>query len=126
MRWVEKLLDQLDGSIEWQSLGTLAWRYSEEEGWLLIAPSPLEIVGGAEDGESVFPFYSLHISILIEIFDELPTMLWDSMRNELSIEGKIDGSDAWITFCREPFEDDEPQDILDPDGSMRKKQPPAE
>lgn len=124
MRWVEKFLDQLDVSLEWQSEGTLAWRFYEEEGWLQIAPCPLEVVGGADDGETVYPFYSLHVAELIEIFDAVPDMLWTTMNGEFSLEGKIDGDDAWITFYEAPFENEEAQDILDPKGGIRPKQPP--
>jgi hypothetical protein len=53
MRWVEKFLAQLDQSLEWRSPGTMAWRFHEDEGWLRITPCPLEVVGGADDGESV-------------------------------------------------------------------------
>lgn len=126
MRWVEKFLDQLDLSLEWQSLGTMAWRFSEEEGWLLIAPCPLEVVGGADDGDSVYPFYSLHIASLIEVFDEVPEVLWSTMNGELSLEGKIDGEDAWITFHERPFEDQTPRDVVDPWGGTRPKLPPKQ
>src|SRR5271170_7780333 len=107
MRWVEKFLEHLDQSLEWQSMGTLAWRFVEEESWLLIAPCPLEVVGGADDGESVYPFYSLHIANLIEVFVAVPQMLWTTIDGEFSLEGKIDGDDAWITFHHAPFEDEE-------------------
>jgi len=126
MRWVEKFLDQLDLSLEWQSLGTMAWRFSEEEGWLQIAPCPLEVVGGADDGESVYNFYSLQATHLIKIFDGVPEMLWTTMHGEFSVEGKIDGEDAWITLHEAPFEDEEPRDVLDPNGGIRPKQPPVE
>ena len=48
------------------------------------------------------------------------------MHNELSVEGLIDGDQAWITFSREPFADAEPEDVLDPEGNLRKKNPPQE
>lgn len=126
MRWVEKFLDKLGEAVELQSPGTISWCFNEEENWLRVAPSLVEIVGGADDGESVYPLYSLQMSILIESFDELPEMLWDTMNNELSVEGKIDGDEAWITFSKEPFDDDEPQDVIDPNGGIRKKKPPNE
>jgi hypothetical protein len=126
MEWVELVLDKLGEVIEMQSPGTISWRYVEIENWLLVAPCPLELVGGADDGESVFPFYTLHVSQLIEIFDEAPEVYWETMRHELSVEGIIDGEDAWITFSRDPFDDDEPEDVLDPKGGIRKKKPPAE
>lgn len=124
MRWVEKFLDQLDQALEWQSPGTMSWRFLEAENWLRIAPCPIELVGGAEDGGAVYPFFFLHLSNLIERFDELPEMFWDTMNDEFSLEGKIDGDHAWITVSREPFDDEEPQDVLDPKGGIRKKKPP--
>src|SRR5689334_15216186 len=123
MRWVEKFLDRLDESLEWQSLGTISWRFLQEENWLQIAPSPLEVIGGADDGESVYPFYALHVAHLIEVFGEAPEMLWNTMTDEFNVEGKIDGSDAWITFFKSPFDDEEPHDVLDPKGGIRKKPP---
>ena len=74
----------------------------------------------------MYPFYSLHISHLIEIFDEPPELRWDTMNNEFSVEGRIDGDDVWVTFSREPFDDEEPEDVLDPEGGIRKKKPPTE
>lgn len=126
MRWIEKFLDQLDTAIEWQSPGTMSWRFHEDENWLRLAPSLVELVGGADDGEAVYPFFSLHFLNLMGIFDELPEMSWDGMNNEFSVEGKIDGDDAWITISREPFEDEEPEDVFDSQGGIRKKKPLTE
>lgn len=92
MEWVETVLRQLDGSLECQSEGTISWRFIEDENCLLLAPSVIEIVGGAEDGETVYPFYSLAVSQLVQVFDELPDMHWDTMNDEFSLEGKIDGA----------------------------------
>lgn len=124
MKWVETFLDRLDPALEWSSPGTLSWRFHKDENWLRLAPALVEIVGGADDGEPVYPFYSLHVSHLIEIFDDVPEMKWDTMNNEFSVEGQIHGDDAWITFSKEPFDDEEPEDVLDPDGGIRKKKPP--
>ena len=103
MQWVEEFLGQLEGSLEWQSLGTISWRFVEDENWLLLAPSILEVVGGANDGETVYPFYSLDVSHLVEVFDEVPAMHWNTMHDEFSLEGKIDGEDAWVTFSIGPL-----------------------
>ena len=126
MRWLEKVLGRLDEAVEWHAPGAMAWRANEAENWLRLAPSTVELVGGADDGESVYPFYSLHVSHLIGIFDEPPDLRWDTMSNEFSAEGRIDGDDVWVTLSREPFEDEEPEDVLDPDGGIRKKKPPPE
>jgi hypothetical protein len=113
-RWVEKFLKQLDEALEWQSPGSISWRFQAEENWLRLAPCLLELVGGANNGESVYPFYSLNVSHLIEIFDDLLEMSWNTMYDEFSMEGQIDGEDAWITFSREPFDDEQAQDAFDP------------
>lgn len=126
MQWVETFLDKLGEALELKSPGTMSSRFNEVENWLLLAPSAVELFGGANDRESVYPFYSLHVSNLIEIFDEPPVMLWDTMNKEFSIEGKIDGDGAWITFSSEPFDDEEPEGLLDPKGGIRKKNPPIE
>ena len=127
MRWLEKVLDRLDEALEWHSPGTISWRFHEDENWLRLAPSTVELVGGADDGEAVYPFYSLHISNLIEIFDEPPELRWDTMNNEFAVEGRIDGDDVWVTLSRHPFDDEEPEDVLDPKGGIRKKKkPPTE
>jgi hypothetical protein len=125
MRWVEKFLDKLDEALEWQSPGTISRRFNEVENWLQLAPSPVELFRGADDGDSVYHFYSVHISRLIEIFDELPEILWNMMNNEFSVEGRIDGDDAWITFSKNPFDDEESQDVLDLNGTIRRKRPPT-
>lgn len=124
MEWVDAFLDRLDEAVEWHSPGKLCCRYVPDEDRLLIAPAVLEMVGGADDGESVFPFFTLHVSHLIEVFDEFPEMMWNTMLNEFSIEGKIDGEEAWVTISREPFDDEEPENIVDPRGGIRKKNPP--
>lgn len=121
MTWVQKAIDQLDRALEWSSLGKMSWRYDEEDSCLTLAPALLEVVGGADDGEAVYPFYSLDVSAFGEVFDEPPTTMWAGMSNELSMEGVIDGNDAWIVFRREPFDDDDAQDVVDPDGGVREK-----
>ena len=126
MEWVDKVFDKLVEAFEMQSPGNITTRFIEVENWLRVAPSPVEVVGGVDDGQSIYPFYSLQMSVLVELFDEPPEIFWDTMSNELSVEGQIDGEDAWITFSSEPFVDDEPEDVLDLNGGIRKKKPPME
>ncbi len=70
-------------------------RFSPEECQLIIAPALAEIVGGAEDGEEVFSFFSMHLAALTQAFDALPEMSWDTMHDDLHVEGEIDGEDDW-------------------------------
>ena len=90
---------------------------------LRMAPCPLEVVGGADDGEVIFPNFSLHIAHLIEVFDGVPEILWSTMNGEISLDGKIDGEEAWIMLYDRPFDDEEPGDVLDPEGGIRPKRP---
>ena len=124
MRWVEKFLDRLEEALE--TLGTISWRFDEDENSLRVAPSMLEVVGGADDGETVYPFFSLNVSHMIEVFDEPPEMLWNTMNNEFWLEGMIEGDEAWIILSREPFHDEKPRDVLDPKGGIRKKNRPKD
>ena len=89
---------------------------------LIIAPALAEIVGGAEDGEAVFPFFSMHLAALAQAFDALPEMSWDTMYDELHVEGEIDGEDAWITIRKFPFEEeDRPRWVIE-GGSIRRRE----
>jgi len=89
---------------------------------LIIAPVLAEIVGGAEDGEEVFPFFSMHLAALAQAFDALPEMSWDTMHDDLHVEGEIDGEDAWITIQKFPFEEeDRPRWVIE-GGTIRKRE----
>ena len=61
---------------ESHSLGSFELRFSPEECQLIIAPAVPEMVGGAEDGEEVFPFFSIHLAELAKAFDALPMARW--------------------------------------------------
>lgn len=121
MQWVDLFLEQLQGAIEGHAPGSISWRYNPEENELRVAPGLVELVGGAEDGETVFPTYGLDVSHVIQVFDEPPVVLWNTMDNELCMEGLIAGEEAWVIFSREPFDDDDPRDVLDPKGRFRRK-----
>ena len=103
--WMEKLIDQLESNIELDSPGSLDIRYNEVECQILIAPDVVELVGGEHDGDEVYPFFTVHLSALCESFDETPEVMWLTMHNELWVEGKIGGEDAFIIFRRNPFDD---------------------
>lgn len=121
MQWVDLFLEQLQGAIEGHAPGSISWRFNSDENELRIAPGLVELVGGAQDGETVFPTYWLDISQVIEVFDAPPQVHWNTLDNEICIEGLIAGEEAWIIFARDPFDDDDPRDILDPKGRVRRK-----
>jgi len=121
-QWVDVILDVLEGCIEGYSPGSFELQFSPVECQLIIAPVLAEIVGGAEDGEEVFPFFSTHLAALAQAFDALPEMSWDTMHDDLHVEGEIDGEDAWITIQKFPFEEeDRPRWVIE-GGTIRKRE----
>ncbi len=121
-QWVEAIVDVLEGCIEGYSPGSFELQFSPVECQLIIAPALAEIVGGAEDGEEVFAFFSIHLAALAQAFDALPEMSWDTMYDELHVEGEIDGADAWITIRKFPFEEeDRPRWVIER-GSIRRRE----
>ncbi len=117
-QWVEAIVDVLEGC----SPGSFELQFSPVECQLIIAPSLAEIVGGAEDGEEVFPFFSMHLAALAQIFDALPEMSWDTMHDELHVEGEIDGEDAWITIRKFPFEEEASPRWVIAGGTIRRRE----
>ncbi len=120
-QWVEAILDVLEGCIEGYSPGSFELRFIPEECQLIIAPAVAEIVGGAEDGEEVFAYFSIHLAAVAQAFDALPEMSWDTMHDELHVEGEIDGEDAWITVQKFPLTDDEKPRWVIEGGALRRR-----
>ena len=94
---------KLESFVELQSPGALDIRSAEGE--LVIAPDVLELVGGEDDGDEVFPFFNVELSALMDEFDERPEVTWNTMHDELSVEGQIGGTAAYVSFRRNPFSD---------------------
>jgi hypothetical protein len=61
--------------------GTLGSRYRAEEGcWkVLIFPKPVELVGGADDGEIVAPGFSLDLDGLRSLFERVDDFSWQAL-----------------------------------------------
>jgi hypothetical protein len=60
--WIDALLAKLELFVELQSSGALDIQYAEGE--LVISPDVLELVGGENDGDEVFPFFNVELSAL--------------------------------------------------------------
>ncbi len=52
-----------------------------------------------------YPFFTVDLSVLFESFDETPGVVWHTMHDELWVDGRIGGEDAFIIFRRNPFSD---------------------
>ena len=116
--WAAKVLAVIDVCVELQSPGSLAVAITEDHE-LLIAPAGAEIMGGPHDGESVFPFLSLEVSRLAEVFDSAPAIVWHTHDvPSIGFEGTIDGAEAIVMVFSEPFPDDEHRYRIYQDGAF--------
>jgi hypothetical protein len=119
--WIARAIERFDTCLELNSPGGMSWRFVEDDHLLIIAPSTIEMVGGRDDGESIFPSFHLDVGDLAGVFDEPPQISWSTREQTVSLEGKIAGKDAWIEVQSEPFNDEGPRYNLYSDGSLGEK-----
>ena len=101
--------------------GTLGYRCREEEGFWEVAiyPKPVELVGGAEDGEVVAPGFSLDLEALRSLFERVDAFSWvalglsNSEGPQVSIEGLYQGHEVYVQVLAYAPEDEEPGMKLD-------------
>ncbi len=117
--WMESLVEVIHECVEAHSLmGPLGYR-SLAQGdpcELLVYPTPVELVGGAEEGAVVLPGFSLALQALLAHFDRVEACRWspsglgpdDPDGPCVSIEGLSQGHDVWLRVLAEPPEDEEP------------------
>lgn len=70
--WLGRLVDDIGGCMEAVSpMGPLGYCWNEEDGfWEIgIYPTPVELLGGAVDGEIVTPDFSIDMEELRKLFD---------------------------------------------------------
>ena len=115
--WLDQLVDEIAGLITLESpAGPLGYRYGEEDGCWQIAVylTPVELVGGADDGEVVLPGFQLDLLELQALFDELVDFGWDGLglcRREgplIWVEGVYHGREVYVTVLARAPEDEEP------------------
>jgi hypothetical protein len=79
--WMDELAELVAAQMVAETAtGPLLVRYGEDDGlWeLVIYPSPIELVGGAVDGEVVSPSFSLDLEGLRGVFDEIVAAGWST------------------------------------------------
>ncbi len=103
--WMDDLVEHMESFIECTCAGSLDIRFGVDEPVLHVAPELLELAGGMNDGEEVFPMFTIDVSALLSEFDEGPDVRWDTMQGELSIDGTIDGDEAIVILRQHPFDD---------------------
>jgi hypothetical protein len=122
--WIQQVLETVSANLEWQSLGAIAYRVTEDRE-LLLAPAGAEVVGGRHDGEQVHSGYTLSVSAVAELFDALPEIhLNTHPLTSLSLIGTIDSATAVVMIFTQPFPDDEHEFRVYGDGSWGPKSPP--
>ena len=102
-------------------MGPLAFRYGEEDGFweVILYPTPVELVGGASDGEVVQPGFTLDLEGLRSAFEQIDALSWnslgfgDSEGPYVAIEGKVQGHTVYLQILAYAPEDEEPGMKLD-------------
>jgi hypothetical protein len=103
------------------AMGPLAFRYGEEDGFweIILYPRPVELVGGAVDGEVVAPGFTLDLKGLRPAFDQVDAFSWNSIGFHdgegpyIVIEGEIQGQHVYLQVLAYAPEDEEPGMKLD-------------
>jgi len=115
--WLGSLLEAVSASLEPESpMGPLALRSGEEEGfWEVdVYPSPVELLGGADDGALAFPPFSLDLEQLRVTFARIDSTGWNSFGwyDEegpfVWIEGSFQGHDVFLRVLAQAPEGEDP------------------
>src|SRR5207249_4449253 len=115
--WLDSLLEAVGASLEPESpMGPLALRSGEEEGfWEVdVYPTPVELLGGADDGALVSPPFSLDLEQLRATFARIDSTGWNAFGwyNEegpvVWIEGSFQGHDVFLRVLAQAPEGEEP------------------
>ena len=125
-KWLKGLQEKGADCWECHSLSLrIGFRYAKPGGgddfWEVWAyPAVQEIVGGKEDGETVWSGFNFDVLEFLNDFE--PESVGISTRqhvhpSELTFEGKFLGQDVFLHLCLEPPEDAEATEIVDLSGN---------
>ena len=124
--WLEALQEKVSSCWQWHSPALqVMFRYAEpdpsDDFWEVWAyPAIQEIVGGKEDGETVWSGFNFDVLAFMADFE--PEAVGISTRqhshpSELTFEGKYHGKSVFLHLCLEPPEDAEATEIVDLSGN---------
>ena len=122
--WLDSLVELAASCMEAHSgLGTVGYRSTEEADLteVLVYPTPVELVGGEEDGALVVSGFTLDIQTLTSAFEQVIAIYWysrslglyDFPGANVSIEGRYQGHSVWMQILADPPEDEQPGMKLD-------------
>lgn len=128
--WLNNLVGEVAECMEAHNeMGPFGFRYGQdlEMTDVIVYPTPVELIGGENDGIIVLPGFSLDIQELISIFEEIVDVEWCSQNlglseggGNISIEGIYEGHSVWLQIHAEAPADEEPGMKLDVSGTDRK------
>ena len=123
--WIEELQQAVADCWEWHSPALkISFQYTrpdqDEDLWeVWVYPAVQEIVGGKEDGETVWSGFNFDVLTFLNNFEaeavDISTRQ-PSHPSEVTIEGKFRGQYVFLHVCLEPPDDAEATEIVDLSG----------
>ena len=117
MLWLHRLTETVAECMTADSpMGPLGYRYGEEDNnyWQVdIYPTPVELVGGAVDGEVVAPGFSLDVEELRSSFERIDSLNWQSLGLPIDegprfvVEGAYQGRNVLLQILAYAPDDEE-------------------
>jgi hypothetical protein len=125
-KWLKELQEKIAESWEWHSPAVqIGFRYAEpdqdDEFWEIWAyPAVQEIVGGKEDGETVWSGFDFDLLQFLKDFEPEAVAISThqlAQPAELTLEGKFRGQYIFLHLGLEPPDDAEATEIVDFSGN---------
>jgi hypothetical protein len=125
-KWLDELMDKISDCWEWHSPALqIGIRYTKpdkgDDFWEIWAyPAVQEIVGGKEDGETVWSGFNFDVLQFLTDFDPEAVSISTPQHvhpSELTFEGKFRGKEVFLHLCLEPPEEAEATEIVDFSGN---------
>ena len=120
--WIYTLVEAVaDRMTAVGAAGAIGFRYREENGgWeVVVYPRPVELIGGADDGEIVAPAFSLDLAGLRAVFDSVAEFSWEAIGlpdgegPHVALEGVYQRHEVLVQVLAYAPEDEEPGTKLD-------------
>jgi hypothetical protein len=127
--WLDLLQDTVAACVEADSpMGPLGLRYREEDGFweVWVYPTPVELVGGAHDGEVVVPGFRLDLEQFRQEFESVVDFGWNALGlndpdgPHVYVEGVFQGREVYLQVLAYAPEDEEPGLKFDATGRPRR------
>ena len=123
--WLELLVDAVAAQIRpHDQMGPVGFRFRQDEaGWwdIIVYPTPVELVGGAVDGEVGTPGFAYDLESLRPLFERVDRVVWnahgvdvnDEDGPSIEVHGLYGGRELRVRFLAYAPEGEEPTIKLD-------------